>query len=139
MSTNFKVETNLKNYSSLYCNTDYAQCLAVYLGMQIPIFLKQFIPIYLNLKHFKVLPLSSKYTNFVSMLCSQRYCSNVRAYVIDNIQTFRFFIDFSLIYLKKLPHLALICFLHVFYFFKVNIVTTKQRSVVRCFQVVGLL
>ena len=57
---------------------------------------KIFIPIYLNLE---VLPLSYKYSNFVSMLySSQRQCSNVQAYVIGNTYTFRFCTDFSLIY-----------------------------------------
>ena len=53
MSTNFKAETNLKNYSSQYCNAEQVQRSAVYLGMRIPIFLKYFIPIYLDLKHIQ--------------------------------------------------------------------------------------
>ena len=53
MSTNFNAETNLKNYSSQYCNAEQDQFSAVYLGMEVPIFLKYFIPIYLNLKHIQ--------------------------------------------------------------------------------------
>ena len=53
MSTNFIAETNLKNHSFQYCNAEQVQCSAVHLGMQIPIFLKYFIPIYLNLKHIQ--------------------------------------------------------------------------------------
>ena len=45
MSTNFKAEKNLKNYGSQYRNAEQIQCSALYLGMQ--------IPIYLNLKHIQ--------------------------------------------------------------------------------------
>ena len=50
--------------------------------MQIPIFLKDFISMFLYLK---VLPLLNKYSNFVSMLyTSQGYYSKVQACIIDN-------------------------------------------------------
>ena len=53
--------------------------------MQIPIFLRYFISIFLNLKHLKILPLSSKCSNFFSMIyTSQRQCSDVQAYVTGN-------------------------------------------------------
>ena len=84
---------------------------------------KIFHSIFLNIK---VLPLSSKYSNFVSMLnTSQRYYSNVQTYVInDNTQPFRFCIGFSLIYPKKI-HAGLICF----HYFCILLVQSKHNNI----------
>ena len=106
--TNFKTERNLKKY----------------LRMQIPIFLKNFVPLFLNLN---VLPLSSKYSNSVSMLhTSQHQYSNVQAYAIANTQTFRFCKGFRLIYQKKeKSHAPLICF----HYFSILLVQSKHKYI----------
>ena len=65
-----------------YCSAEYVQYQVVHFRMQIPIFLKDFISMFLYLK---VLPLLNKYSNFVSMLyTSQGYYSKVQACIIDN-------------------------------------------------------
>ena len=82
---------------------------------------------------FKVLPLSSKYSNLFSMLYT------VQANVID-ILTFRICRAFSPIYPKK--HLMLLWFafiIFIFYLFKVSTITSKQSSVAQWLQVVVLL
>ena len=84
MSTNFKAKTNLENYSFQYCNAGQVQCSAVCLGMQIPIFLIYFIPVYLNLKHIQSITTAKEvfqfrlYAIFLALVLK-------RAYVTDNI------------------------------------------------------
>ena len=79
--------------------------------------------------NISVLPLSGKYCNFVQMLCTfQRQCSNVQPHVVDNTQTFRFYLDFSLIYQqkkKKNSHAALICFHN----FGISLVQSKHKNI----------
>ena len=48
--TYFKAESNLKK---LQCSAEQVQCSAAYFGIQIPIFLKYFIPIFSNLKYIQ--------------------------------------------------------------------------------------
>ena len=85
MSTNFKAETNLKNYSSQYCNAEQVQCSAVYLGMQIPIFLKYFIPIYLNLEHIQSITTVRQTFQFCLYAIFLVLVFKRATYVIDNI------------------------------------------------------
>ena len=125
MSTNFKAKTNLNNYSSQYRNAEQVQCSALYLGMQ--------IPIYLNLKHIQRITTVKQIFQFclyAIFLGLEFKCVSLCNY---NIQTFRFFIDFSLLYLKKLPHAALICFLYfcilIFQSKHSNIIPTLQSTI----------
>ena len=86
------------------------------------------------------LPLSRKYSNFVSMLyTSYRQCSNVQAYVMDNTQSFTCCIKFSIIYLKKYLAALIYFIISLFYLFKLNTAASKQHSAARCFQVIVLL
>ena len=120
-------ETNLKKVQfPQFCSTEQVQRAAVYFGMQIPIFLKYFIPIFLNLNHIQ----SITTVNQIFQFCLHAIYILAPVFKRANLCNCQH-LDLQILYKfqsnlskKKISHATLICF----HYFCILIVQCKHKN-----------